>query len=230
MKSDTNRRILAIDTVTEGCSAALLLGDTVMERFEITPRGHTQRILPMVDELLSEAELSLNDLDAIAFDRGPGSFTGLRITAGVVQGLAYGASLQVVPVSSLAALAFASYQTSKNNNILPAIDARMGEVYCGHFRINDYGLPELVDDEVVVPPSNIAELEGQWVGVGSGFDSYREELEDQLGENLIRIDGDALPHAKDIARLALYELEQGRAVDPEEAQPVYLRNQVVHRK
>ncbi|MBC8520108.1 MAG: tRNA (adenosine(37)-N6)-threonylcarbamoyltransferase complex dimerization subunit type 1 TsaB [Gammaproteobacteria bacterium] len=221
-------KILAIDTVTEGCSAALLVGDEVVERFEITPRGHTQRILPMVDELLSEAALQLTALDAIAFDRGPGSFTGLRITAGVVQGLAYGASLPVIPVSSLAALAFASYRENQNRNILAAIDARMGEVYCGYYQINNQSLPELIGEESVLPPNKIKKLQGPWVGVGSGFESYREELKEHLGENLVQMDGDALPHAKEIARLALHEFECGRVLSPEEAQPVYLRNQVVH--
>ncbi len=223
-------KILAIDTVTEGCSAALLIGDEVVERFEITPRGHTQRILPMVDELLSEADLTLAELDAIAFDRGPGSFTGLRITAGVVQGLAYGAGLPVIPVSSLAALAFALYRENQNRNILAAIDARMGEVYCGYYRINDRGLPALVGEESVLLPNKIIKQQGPWAGAGSGFESYREELKECLRENLIHIDGNALPHAKDIARLALHEFEQGRVLSSEEAQPVYLRNQVVHQK
>ncbi len=223
-------RILAIDTVTEGCSAALLVGNEVEEKFEITPRGHTKRILPMVDELLLEAEISLSILDAIAFDRGPGSFTGLRITAGVVQGLAYGANLPVIPVSSLAALAFASYSENQNKNILAAIDARMGEVYCGYYRINDHGLPELVGEESVLSPDKITKPQGSWVGVGSGFESYKEELKEHFGENLVQMDGDALPHAKEIARLALHEFEHGMVLTPEEAQPVYLRNQVVHQK
>ncbi len=147
----SNFKILAIDTVTEGCSAALLIGEEIVEQFEVTPRGHTQKILPMVDQLLAESGHKLGELDAIAFDRGPGSFTGLRITAGVVQGLAYGADLPVVAVSSLAALARAHHQATGATFVLSAIDARMGEVYWGAYRIDPQGIPQLQGEEMVVP-------------------------------------------------------------------------------
>ncbi len=103
----TRLRVLAIDTSTEACSAALLWSDgEVRQRFTVTERGHADLILPMIDGLLAEAGCKLRDLDGLAFGRGPGGFTGLRIAAGVIQGLAFGAGLRVAPVSSLAAVAF----------------------------------------------------------------------------------------------------------------------------
>lgn len=223
-------KIVAIDTATEGCSAALLVGTAVTEQFEITPRGHTQRILPMVDQLLAEAALKLADLDAIAFNRGPGSFTGLRITAGVVQGLAYGAALPVIPVSSLAALAAAHYRQHATQLVLSAIDARMGELYWGAYRIGSSGIPQLQGEEVVAPVEALPEIEGEWSGVGSGWGAYREALDQRFGEKIIAIDDQALPHAAEIARLALHHYKRGEILPAEAAQPVYLRNNVVHQK
>ncbi len=229
MSSLNCARILAIDTVTEGCSAALLIGDEVREQFEVTPRGHTRRILSMVDGLLSEAGIRPPELDAIAFDRGPGSFTGLRITAGVVQGLAYGGDLPIAPVSSLAALAMARYREHGEQNILSAIDARMGEVYWGIYQIID-GLPVLQGEEAVLPPQSLPVPEGEWVGVGSGWSSYPEEMEQHFSGHLLGADGAALPHAAEIARLAQPLCESGQLLPAADAQPVYLRNQVVHQK
>ena len=126
-------KLLALDTATEACSAALLQDDRLIERYELLGRGHAERLLPMVDELLKEAGISLSALDAIAFGRGPGGFTGLRIAAGTVQGLAAGARLPVLPVSDLAAVALAGSQRSGSRRILVCTDARMGQVYWAAF-------------------------------------------------------------------------------------------------
>jgi len=222
-------KILAIDTVTEGCSAALLIDGVVSEKFEVTPRGHTQRILPMVDQLLQKASVSLSELDALAFDRGPGSFTGLRITAGVVQGLAYGGGVPVIPVSSLAALALTQFEQTGEQNQLAAIDARMGEVYWGAYQMVD-GVPRLQGEEAVLPPALLPILEGMWSGVGTGWGSYREALKERFSGHLLSVDGEALPRAGVIAQLALGDYRNGRLLPAEQAQPVYLRNQVVHQK
>ena len=113
--------LLALETATEACSAALAIDGDICERFEVAPRGHSQLILPMVDELMAEADIAIEQVDAIAFGRGPGAFTGLRIAVGVTQGIAFGADLPVVPVSSLAGLA----QGCVSDSVLAAIDARM---------------------------------------------------------------------------------------------------------
>ncbi len=128
-------KILALDTATEACSAALRIGSETIERFEVLGRGHAERLLPMVQEVLAEGGVALSALDAIAFGRGPGSFTGLRIGAGVTQGLAYGAGLRVVPVSDLAALAAQAAVSSGQPNILACLDARMAQVYWGSLRL-----------------------------------------------------------------------------------------------
>ena len=226
----SNFKILAIDTVTEGCSAALLIGEEIVEQFEVTPRGHTQKILPMVDQLLAESGHKLGELDAIAFDRGPGSFTGLRITAGVVQGLAYGADLPVVAVSSLAALARAHHQATGATFVLSAIDARMGEVYWGAYRIDPQGIPQLQGEEMVAAPEQVAVMEGSWDGAGSGWGAYGEALQQRFGGQVNSTDGDALPHAREIAWLAQFALQQGAVISAAEVEPVYLRNNVVHQK
>src|SRR3569833_3307602 len=132
-------KLLAIDTATEACSAALYLDGAVNKRYVLAPREHALLILPMIDELLRDANLSPLELDAVAFGRGPGAFTGLRIAAGVAQGIAYGADLPVVPVSSLAALAQGCYRERGVTRVLATIDARIGEVYWGAYRLGSDG-------------------------------------------------------------------------------------------
>ena len=223
-------KILAIDTATEGCSAALLIEGQVQEQFEFTPRGHTHRILPVVEQLLREAGCTLSEMDAIAFNRGPGSFTGLRITAGVVQGLAYGVDRPVIPVSSLAALAAEQHRQCGDKQILSAIDARMGEVYWGAYQVDEQEGMRLLGEEAVLPPEAVEPRSGQWSAVGSGWAAYREALKSQFSGQLGLVDGEALPHAAAIARLAQRELELGHVISAAEAQPIYLRNSVVHQK
>ena len=164
--------LLALDTSTEACSAALLRNGAISERYIEAPREHMLRLLPMVDELLIQEQLELRDLDGIVFTRGPGSFTGLRITLGVVQGLAFGANLPVLPVSTLAVLA----QTAANVQlagrfILSAIDARMDEVYCAWFEVGADGLVRACSEERVCAPEAVAAMATNepWLGVGSGW-------------------------------------------------------------
>ena len=173
-------RILALDTATENCSAALFVNGELLEREELLGRGHAERILPMVGELLAEAALALRALDALAFGRGPGALTGVRLAASVAQGLAFGAGLRVVPVSDLRALAQRVLQQEPGaQRVLVCTDARMREVYCGAFERSPEGSAAAVDDERVLGPQAV-HLPAQWsalppaavLGAGSGFAAY----------------------------------------------------------
>lgn len=223
-------RILAIETATEACSAALLQDDVLIERFELAPQGHARLILPMLDSLLAEAGVTLGQLDALAFGRGPGSFTGVRIAAGVVQGIAFGADLPVVPISSLAAMAQWLAETEQAQRMLCAFDARMGQLYWGTYERQADGLVRLVGEESVCNPDALPPVTaGPWVGAGSGWAGYGEPLARQLPEALVAQFPQAMPHAAGVARLALEEFTQGGAVPAEQAQPVYLRDQVAEK-
>lgn len=222
-------KLLALDTATEACSAALLVDGVVSECFEIIGRGHAEWLLPMADALLGEAGLAVRDLDAIAFGRGPGGFTGLRIAAGVAQGLAAGAGLPVVPVSNLAAIATAAARESGAPHILACLDARMGEVYWAAFNWNG-SAPQPIGDERLSKPEGVLLAEpGTWRGAGSGFAAH-PSIAKRLGERLTGVEANLLPHASDIARLAALEFAAGRSLPPARALPVYLRNDVVHRR
>ena len=226
MTTMTNFRLLALDTATEACSAALLSGDTLIERFEIAPRRHAELILPMIEALLAEAGVSRRQLDAIAVGRGPGAFTGVRLAISVAQGIALGLDLPVVPVSSLAALAQDAPDLA-DVSILASIDARMGEVYAGAFRRAPDGLVEAIAAESVGPAAQLVLPPGdRWVVVGSGWDAYREALSRRLPHAPIGADGARYPHASAVARLAAGQFANGRAVAPEQALPVYLRDKV----
>lgn len=222
-------RLLAIDTSTEACSVALLDETGCRERFSETPREHVQRLLPMIDELLAENHLALGDVDAIAFGRGPGSFTGLRICLGVVQGLAFGANLPVIPISTLAALAQSSVAaaTQIGTCFLSAIDARMDEVYCGWFRLGDDRLVMPVGAEMVCAPEAVPAFDSagaHCIGVGSGWNHAP-----RIAPRMHALQPAQLPHAAAVAALALPLWRSGLHLAADDAQPVYLRNPVYSR-
>lgn len=220
-------RILALETATDACSAALVNGTEILERFEIAPRRHAALMLPFVDSLLAEAGLAIGQLDAIAFGRGPGSFTGLRIAAGMAQGLAFGADLPVVPVSTLAALAQGCVRECGARGVLAALDARMHEVYFGAFRAGADGLVVAAGDEVVCAPGAIEVPPGDdWYAAGDGWSSYAETMNARLRQALRGTLESARPRAADVARLAIPLLQQGAGIPAEQAAPVYLRNDV----
>lgn len=215
-------KLLALDASTDACTVAMWTDGEVIERFSLGG-NHSERMLPMVHELLAQGAISLTQLDAIAFGRGPGSFTGLRIAAGVTQGLAFGAGLPVVPVSSLAVLA----QAQDADRVLAAFDARMQQVYWAAYVRNADGLVELEGDEVVVSPSDIGLPAGNgWLGVGSGWDQYHALLSARLSGKLSHWHAQRYPHAVDLARLGVAAFRAGHAVAPEEAIPIYIRDQV----
>ena len=214
--------ILGLDTSTEACTAALGMDDVITERFELGGR-HAERLLVMVDELLAEANITLAQIDAIAFGRGPGSFTGVRIATGVAQGLAFGANRPVIPVSSLAAIA----QGVNAEKILAAMDARMEQVYWGAFKRGPDGVVEPVDEERVTDPGKIPVPNDMgWTGAGSGWGAYHALLSARLGNCLEGWRENAYPRGRSIVELGVAGLAHGVAVSPENALPVYLRNDV----
>ncbi len=220
-------RLLAIETATEACSVALYQDGEVLECFEIAPRRHAALVLPWVEALTAEAGVVLNQLDAIAFGRGPGSFTGLRIAAGITQGVAFGADVPVVPISTLAALARGVRDISGNAQILAALDARMQEVYWGAYRFEADGRAVLTGEECVCAPSAVPVPEaGDWLGAGSGWAAFGDVLMKRCALPATGHVADWQPHAADVARLAAIHYRAGDAVPPEQAAPIYLRDNV----
>lgn len=223
-------RILAIDTSTEACSAALLLGDARFSRAEEPGRGHADRILRMVDEILSEGGVALGALDAIAACIGPGAFTGVRICVATAQGLAFGAGLKVVPISSLEALAYARMQRDAHR-VLACLDARMSEVYWACYQADpERGLeaiagPALSSPASVLLPPDAAGAGGSYAGVGRGFSAYPQllKLAAQGGEAQ---DLRMLPDARAVAELGALRLKAGDGIDPGALSPLYLRDNV----
>jgi tRNA threonylcarbamoyladenosine biosynthesis protein TsaB len=219
-------KILALDTSTEACSAALAVGEQRLERFELLPRGHAARILSMLEELLAEAGLVAAELDALTFCRGPGSFTGVRIGCGVAQGIAYGLDLPVAPLSTLQVIAQGQARQAGAEQVLAGIDARMGELYWGQFVLQD-GLMQPQGVELVAPAEAVPlPGEGRWHGAGTGWGAYGGALRARAGELLTAVDPQALPRALDCLPLAVGMLESGRTVTAEAALPVYLRDRV----
>ena len=228
-------RILALDSATENCSVALLIGRRLIAREQLLERGHAEHILPMADALLKEADMSLGALSAIAFGRGPGSFTGVRLAASVAQGLAFGAGLPVVPISDLRALAQRVMELDAAvTRVLVCNDARMHEVYWGCFERAAAGaVAAAAQEEQVGRPATVA-LPASWSKApgavhasGSGFAAY-PELRSALAGRLDRVHDGLLPRAAEIARLALPEVASGRVLPAEQALPVYLRDDVAH--
>jgi tRNA threonylcarbamoyladenosine biosynthesis protein TsaB len=213
-------KLLAIDTATETCSVALLSDDGIIERAVDTQRGHADLVLPMVEAVLAEAGLTLRQLDGLAYGRGPGAFTGVRIAVGVAQGLAYGAQLATVGVSDLAAVA--QQFAGAGARILVCMDARMNEVYWGRFEPTSDGLVAPMSVERVDRPEAV-EPGDATVFAGTGFGAYPQLL---AARAAVAVHSAARPHARDIARLAAAELRAGRGQPAERAQPVYLRDQV----
>ncbi|MDH4274029.1 MAG: tRNA (adenosine(37)-N6)-threonylcarbamoyltransferase complex dimerization subunit type 1 TsaB [Gammaproteobacteria bacterium] len=219
-------KLLALETSTDACSVALVWEDQVIERFLVLPQGHTQTLLPMCESVLQQAGVRLTQLDGIAFSRGPGAFTGVRIAVAAAQGLALGAGIPVFPVSSLAAVALGVGQRTECTRVAVALDARMREVYWGCYQVDvklrqvSLLVPECVCPAIDVPlPLGVS----QWVGAGPGWAVYTSALSDRLGARVAHIEMEAGPHARDIAHLAHWETP----VDPILAQPVYLRDRVV---
>lgn len=227
MKREPVSRLLAIETSAEACSVALCCDGETRSFFELAPMRHAELLLPAVQALLAESGLALANLDAIAFGRGPGSFTSLRIGIGVVQGLAWGAELPVVPVSSLAAVAQEAADTAVPgfSSICVAVDARMQEVYAANFRCGGNGIVASAGEEQVCEPGQVRALAGgPYIAAGNGFRQFREL--DQLALNAGECLPAVRPRAETVCKLALDWLCSHDPLPAAMAQPVYVRNQV----
>jgi tRNA threonylcarbamoyladenosine biosynthesis protein TsaB len=183
--------------------------------------------MPMLDDLLNEAGMKPKQLDAVAFGCGPGSFTGVRIAAGVAQGIAFGADLPVVRVSTLAALAQGLYRNSGHTKVLPAFDARMQEIYWGCYQLHDSGLMTAIFPDEIAAAEKVTLPSGSgWHGVGSGWESYSDELFKLIGDGIESVTTDLYCSAHDVAMLGVFGFKQGDKVPAEEALPQYLRDDV----
>ena len=224
--------LLALETSTPHLSVALWCDGACLERKETVPNGGSERLLPWVKELLSEAGLSLGHLDGIAFGAGPGGFTGLRLACGIAQGLSVGLDLPVVAVSTLEALAFNGWRAHPETDanvdpILACLDARMNEVYCAAYRMRE-GEPECILAPWVAPPEQISAylaetlVEGIWWGCGDGFATYPSLLMNELTQRFPAIKPDAVA----VAHLAAPCLLRGEGCSAEYAVPLYVRDKV----
>ncbi|MBT9540298.1 tRNA (adenosine(37)-N6)-threonylcarbamoyltransferase complex dimerization subunit type 1 TsaB [Thiobacillus sp.] len=220
-------KLLVIDTSTEWCSAALWLDGRILARRVLAEQQHSSLLLPMVDELLRESATSLRQLDGIGYGAGPGSFTGLRIACAVTQGLALGADLPVVGVSTLESIA---EQTRSEQNspeqVLAVLDARMAEVYWAAYRRSGTGWQCVTEPALALPESVSVPEGGDWMGAGNGFIALGAVLLPRLAAHLTRIDDTLMPDAAAMAGLAARAFERGEGMDAALAAPIYLRDKV----
>jgi tRNA threonylcarbamoyladenosine biosynthesis protein TsaB len=215
-------KLLAFETATEACSVALCIDGEIVERFEVAPRRHAELALPWADALLADAGIARSQIDAIAVGRGPGAFTGVRLAIAIAQGVALGLGRPLIPVSTLAALALPAASESPGTPVFAAIDARMGELYVASYRYLDGRLVAL-HDEALTAAAHVR-LDGDgWHGVGTGFAAQDGALASKLAASLASVHAGALPHAADIARLALLA---GEGIAAELVEPAYLRDNV----
>ena len=215
--------LLVLDTSTEACAVGVAAGGGHYRRFELTPRRHTECVLPWSEQLLAQAGLDKTDLHAIGVGIGPGAFTGVRLAVSLAQGMALGLGIPLVPVSTLAAIAQAQ---THDGPIAVAMDARMGECYVGFYRKQDGIAHALVPERLLKPEDITLPFDGEWVGAGSAFAAYEKQLPPAFTGALRRIDGSALPQPEALLQLAAYGFKTGLARAPEQIEPAYLRDKV----
>jgi tRNA threonylcarbamoyladenosine biosynthesis protein TsaB len=222
-------KLLAVETSTEVCSVALHNDGQLHSFIKHAPMKHAELLLPAISSLLIESELELRQLDAIAFGRGPGSFTSLRIGIGVVQGLAWGAGLPVVPVSSLAAVAQEAVEigTGRAPVVCVAMDARMQEVYTARFTVRDSIIRASGEEQVCAPEQVPVPSDGAFIAAGNGFDRFSGL--DPLVAAAAECHPDLWPGAQSICKLALEWLKDNEPLPAAGAQPVYVRNDVARK-
>ena len=221
--------LLALDASTEALSIAIQFNGQVFKHFEVCPQQHSQKVLPLVSELLDKAGCKLQDLDGIVFGRGPGSFTGVRISVAIAQGLAYGANLPLVGVSTLQAMAQQAIDEKQVESVVTGIDARMGEIYFAHYLASETGIAQLNldENEVVCAPTDLPESINGLNAVGSAWQPYADQA---ANLNLEVISEITLPDAAYMLKIAEAEFEKGNTVQAADAQPHYVRDTVTWKK
>ena len=222
--------ILALDSCSEMCSTALLYNGQRYEQREITQRGHSDLVLGMMNGLFEQSGASLADIDVLAFGRGPGSFTGVRVGVSVAQGIAFARDIPVVPISSLAAVAQKAAKELGAEYIAVAMDARMGEIYCAHYHY-DGQVMSLLNQERVCDPADFMPFDQEsCVGVGTAWRIYETQLQANFGALVSQVEADYYPEASNVILLAEVEVLAGNWLSAEHALPVYLRDNVAKKK
>lgn len=217
--------ILAVETATTACSAAIWLNGNIKWRFEITPQRHSEIILIFIDELLIEAGIQLKEVDAVAFGCGPGSFMGVRIATSIAQGIAYGIDRPVIPISTLQALAQSAYRKIKSERIVVGWDARMDSVYWGGYQADEYGIMQAIIRDRLSKPTAITFSGDDWVAVGNAWEIYANFLK----VSFKAIHSDIYPDATSVTLIANQKLILGDILQPEKAEPTYILETVARK-
>lgn len=217
-------RLLAIETATEACSAALWVDGSIHQQYTRAANRHAELLLPMIERVLAAGSTERGQLDAVAFGRGPGAFTGLRIGAGIAQGLAFGCDIPVLPVSSLQALA----QQHPADRVAAAIDARMDQLYWACFERGSGIMQAMAEERVSSPQQVEIPVPGEWLLVGDGWDRYLTHFESLAPNLTLKHIPRVFPRAWEVAELGALAYRAGLGLPPEQAQPVYVRNRVVN--
>ncbi len=218
--------LLAIDTSTHACSAAVWVNGHMIERCEHKPQQHAQLILALIEDTLHQAGITKKQLDAIAYACGPGSFTGIRLGAAVVQAIAFGLELPVIPVSTLLTLAQTAYRTQGWQHVLTVLDARMQEVYWCRYQLAANGLMQACLSEQLTKPSDVALPERNCYGVGDGWLAYPVELSQRLSPQLLELAGGLYPQAQDVVTHAVHAYQNNKCLTATQALPSYLRDKL----
>jgi tRNA threonylcarbamoyladenosine biosynthesis protein TsaB len=222
-------KILAFDTATAACTVAVSANHEILQRTEIAPQRHAELILPMIDSLLQEAGISLQQLDAIAVGRGPGSFMGVRIAAGVAQALGYAANLPIMPISTLQILAQTAYLQTCKENIIAGWDARMQAIYWGIYHLDNQGIMSPIQPDTLSLPHEINfNREKTYLMAGNAWPTYRQQLDPMIQSSPTI--ADIYPQAHVMISIAQMLYQQGKLCSPFEIEPVYLRDHIVHSK
>ncbi|MCH9769749.1 MAG: tRNA (adenosine(37)-N6)-threonylcarbamoyltransferase complex dimerization subunit type 1 TsaB [Gammaproteobacteria bacterium] len=217
-------KLLAFDTSTHACSVALSIDDDCTVKHQLAPRQHSDILLNCIDELMQAAGIQLTDLDAIAYGAGPGSFMGVRLATAVAQGLAFGANLAVISVSTLQVLAQTALDNESVESALVGWDARMQQIYWGLYQ-SEGNLMQAVKPDCLSDPEKIIAPNNQYIAVGNAWEVYQEHLSESVAD-LKKLD-DLYPHAASLAKIAKAKFNVGELLKPEQAEPIYLRDRVV---